>query len=97
MCIASNRLNPLRRSAALRREDHGCLANPMFEQFETSGIGRHMAAASPVPVGSSARASIRPAPLLGADTDDVLHQVPGLDSRIIGRLHDAGVVADPWL
>src|SRR5450759_217746 len=51
-----------------------------------------MAAGSPVRVGGGARAAIRPAPLLGADTDAVLHQVLGLDSGVIGRLHDAGVV-----
>jgi len=48
-----------------------------------------------VRVGGSARAATRPAPLLGADTDEVLHQVLGLDSGAIGRLHDAGVVAGP--
>lgn len=69
------------------------LAIPIFEQLDTPGIGRHMAAGSPVRVGGGARAAIRPAPLLGADTDAVLHQVLGLDSGVIGRLHDTGVVA----
>ncbi len=32
---------------------------------------------------------------LGDHTDEVLHQVLGLDSGAIGRLHDAGVVAGP--
>ena len=45
--------------------------------------------------GGSARAAIRPAPLLGADTNEALHQVLGLDRGVIGRLRDAGVVAGP--
>ncbi|TAK66424.1 MAG: 2-methylfumaryl-CoA isomerase [Betaproteobacteria bacterium] len=79
----------------LAHDARASLANPIFEQIDTPGVGRHMAAGSPVRVGGSARAATRPAPLLGADTDEVLHQVLGLDSGAIGRLHDAGVVAGP--
>jgi crotonobetainyl-CoA:carnitine CoA-transferase CaiB-like acyl-CoA transferase len=46
-------------------------------------------------VAGNARAPVRPAPLLGADTDEVLQLVLGLDGGAIGRLHDAGVVAGP--
>jgi 2-methylfumaryl-CoA isomerase len=59
----------------------------------TPSIGRHMGSGSRVRVGGSARATIRPAPLLGADTDEVLDQMLGLDSGTIGRLHDVSVVA----
>jgi 2-methylfumaryl-CoA isomerase len=79
----------------LAQDKRVSLANPMFEQLDTPGVGRHMAAGSPVRVGGSARAATRPAPLLGADTDQVLHEVLGLDGAAIGRLHDAGVVAGP--
>ena len=71
-------------------DERASLANPIFEQIGTPGSGRHMAASSPVRAGGSAHAPTRFAPLLGADTDQVLHQVLGLDSGAIGRLHDAG-------
>jgi 2-methylfumaryl-CoA isomerase len=35
-----------------------------------------------------------PAPLLGEHTDEILAEVPRLSDTEIGRLHDAGVVAD---
>lgn len=69
------------------------LANPVFESAETIGVGVHMAAGSAVRMANAERVPTRPAPLLGADTDAVLHEVLGLDSGAIGRLHDAGVVA----
>ncbi len=52
-----------------------------------------MGSGSRVRVDGSARAAIQPAPPLGADTDEVLHQVLAPDSGTIGRLHDASVVA----
>jgi 2-methylfumaryl-CoA isomerase len=36
---------------------------------------------------------VRPAPQLGADTDQVLGEVLGLSSSAIGALHDKGLVA----
>jgi 2-methylfumaryl-CoA isomerase len=36
---------------------------------------------------------VRPAPILGADTEQVLAEVLGLSAGEIGELHDAGVVA----
>jgi 2-methylfumaryl-CoA isomerase len=68
--------------------------NPRLAQLDTPGIGRHMAAGSPVRVSGSACAASQPAPPPGADTDEVAHQVLSLDSGTIGRLHDANVVAD---
>jgi 2-methylfumaryl-CoA isomerase len=79
----------------LAHEARVSLANPIFEQIDTPGVWSHMTAGSPVRVSGSARAPMRPAPLLGADTDEVLQLVLGLDSGAIGRLHDAGVVAGP--
>jgi 2-methylfumaryl-CoA isomerase len=52
-----------------------------------------MGSGSRVRVGGSARAAIQPAPLLGADTDEVLHQVLAPGSGTIERRHDASVVA----
>jgi 2-methylfumaryl-CoA isomerase len=42
-----------------------------------------------------AREATSPAALLGTHTDQVLHEILGLDGAAVGRLHDAGVVAGP--
>ena len=70
-------------------------ANPVFERIATSGVGEHLAAGAAVRVGAMAREPTAPAARLGDHTDEVLHEVLGLDSAAIGRLHDAGVVAGP--
>jgi 2-methylfumaryl-CoA isomerase len=67
----------------------------VFDPIETPGVGRHRAAGTPVRLGAERRGPTRPAPLLGQDTDQVLHEVLGLDTPAIGRLHGAGVVAGP--
>jgi 2-methylfumaryl-CoA isomerase len=41
------------------------------------------------------RAPVRPAPRLGAPTDEILAAELGLPEGEIGRLHDAGIVAGP--
>lgn len=71
------------------------LANPVFERIATPGIGEHIAAGSAVRVPSMAREATSPAALLGTHTDQVLHEILGLDGAAVGRLHDAGVVAGP--
>jgi 2-methylfumaryl-CoA isomerase len=78
---------------ALAHDPRLSLANPVFERITTPGVGEHMAAGAAARVGNERRQPVRPAPLLGADTDKVLHDVLGLASHEIGRLHDAGVVA----
>jgi 2-methylfumaryl-CoA isomerase len=85
---------PYRRVGELMAQDpRASLANPVFERIDTPGVGPHLAAGSAVRLGGQQRQPTRPAP--------VLHQVLGLDSGAIGRLHDAGVVAgadrDPTL
>jgi 2-methylfumaryl-CoA isomerase len=71
-------------------------AAEVFEQIETAGVvGRHLAAGTPVRVGAQPRGPIRPAPLVGQHTDEVLQDVLGLDSATLGRLHDARIVAGP--
>lgn len=70
-------------------------SNPVFERITTPGIGEHLAAGSAVRAPAMERLPTEPAALLGTHTDEVLHEVLGLDSGTIGRLHDAGVVAGP--
>jgi 2-methylfumaryl-CoA isomerase len=71
------------------------LANPMFERVSTPGIGEHISAGATVRASSLSREPMQPAPYLGTHTDEVLHELLGLDSGAIGKLHDAGVVAGP--
>ena len=70
-------------------------ANPVFERINTPGVGEHLSAGTAVRVGAMAREPTTPAARLGDHTDEVLHEVLGLDGASIGRLHDAGVVAGP--
>lgn len=69
--------------------------NPVFEHITTPSVGTHTAAGAMARFEGEERVPTQPAPLLGTHTDEVLHQVLGLDSAAIGRLHDAGVVAGP--
>lgn len=80
---------------AVRTDPRLSLANPIFEQVDTPGVGPQRVAGATVRMGGVARQGTRPAPLLGADTDAVLHEVLGLSGAEIGRLHDAGIVAGP--
>ncbi|WP_118185427.1 CoA transferase [Paraburkholderia phosphatilytica] len=67
--------------------------NPVFEHIDTPGVGKHLAAGTPLRVSGAPRNPVRPAPLLGQDTDEILANVLRLDSPSIGRLHDEGIVA----
>lgn len=80
---------------AVREDPRAGAANPLFETLETAGVGRHLAAGNPVREPDRPRGVMRPAPVLGEHTDEVLMQVLGLDGAAVGRLHDAGVVAGP--
>jgi 2-methylfumaryl-CoA isomerase len=70
-------------------------ANPLFERLETPGVGPHLSAGIALREPARPRGPMRPAPVLGADTDAVLSEILGLDDAALGRLHDAGVIAGP--
>jgi 2-methylfumaryl-CoA isomerase len=70
-------------------------AAEVFEHIDTPGVGRHLAAGTPVRIGAQPRGAVRAAPLVGQHTDEVLQDVLGLDSAAVGRLHDAHIVAGP--
>lgn len=78
----------------LVEEDPRCSpANPMFAEVEQPGIGTYLAPGSPLDFAAVPRVPVRPAPLLGQHTEEILADVLGLSGAEIGRLHDAGVVA----
>jgi 2-methylfumaryl-CoA isomerase len=80
----------------LVQEDPRCsTANPMFQEVEQPGIGRYLAPASPLDFSRHGRLPVRPAPLLGEHTEEILAEVLGLSQGEIGDLHDRGVVAGP--
>jgi 2-methylfumaryl-CoA isomerase len=69
--------------------------NPLFEEVDQPGIGTYLMAGSPLELSGFERLPVRPAPVLGEHTDEVLEEVLGLTDTEIGRLHDGGVVAGP--
>jgi 2-methylfumaryl-CoA isomerase len=79
----------------LRADPRVSAANPVFERTSTPGVGEHLSAGAAVRVGTMVREPTTSAPMLGDHTDEVLHEVLGLDGAAIGRLHDARVVAGP--
>ncbi len=80
---------------ALARDPRLSEANEIFEQVDTPGVGRHLAAGTAVRLAGAPRGPNRPAPLLGQDTDEILMDVLDFDAAAVGRLHDAGIVAGP--
>lgn len=80
---------------ALRHDKRISEVNPVFARIDTPGVGRHLAAGTPIRIAGLPRGEIEPAPLLGAHTDEVLMDVLRLDSASVGRLHDARIVAGP--
>ncbi|MFB9261681.1 CoA transferase [Bradyrhizobium erythrophlei] len=80
---------------ALKNDPRMSEANPVFARIQTPGVGEHLAAGTPVRIAHCPRGPIDPAPLLGQHTDEVLLEVLGLDSAVVGKLHDSGLVAGP--
>lgn len=70
-------------------------ANPLFDEIDQPGIGRLLAAGCMVDFSAAPRGPVKPAPVLGQHTDEVLADVLGLPEGKIGALHDAGIVAGP--
>ncbi len=69
--------------------------NPLFSKVDQPGIGSYLMPASPLDFTGVEREAVRPAPLLGQHTDEILADSLGLSSAEIAQLHDQGVVAGP--
>ena len=62
-------------------------------RFDQLGIGIYPVCGTPMYFSKIERQPPRAAPRVGQHTDEILADVLGLDSAVIGRLHDQGVVA----
>jgi 2-methylfumaryl-CoA isomerase len=78
----------------LVQRDPSCsVANPMFARVEQPGVGTLLMPSTPLDFSAAPRVAPRPAPRLGEHTEQVLHELLGIDAAAFGRLHDRGVVA----
>ncbi|HTI85038.1 MAG TPA: CoA transferase [Alphaproteobacteria bacterium] len=68
-------------------------ANPMFRMTDDPGIGRYLMPSSPLAFAGLGREPPRPAPKLGANTDEILSDILKLPSSAIAGLHDRNIVA----
>lgn len=80
---------------AVREDPDLSTENPMFHLVDQPGIGRFPVPASPISFGGRRPDRPRPAPELGADTEEILADVLGLGAGQIGAMMDRGVVAGP--
>ena len=69
--------------------------NPMFQRVDQPGVGSVLSSGSPLHFGADTNVIVPPAPVLGADTDQILEELLGLSTTEIAGLHDRGVVAGP--
>ena len=87
---------PYQNISELVAEDIDCSDdNPLFQNVHQPGIGEFLMPGQPLSFGATTREAIRPAPLLGQHTDEVLSEILGLSDGQIGRLHDNNIVAGP--
>ncbi|HSV45566.1 MAG TPA: CoA transferase [Ramlibacter sp.] len=77
----------------LATADSECsVANPLFSEIEQAGVGRMLGAGIPLEFSAQARSAARAAPVLGEHTEQVLHEVLGVDAATFGRMHAKGLV-----
>lgn len=80
---------------AVEKDPDCSTENPLFQMVEQPGIGSYLMPGNPLDFASSERGEVRPAPLLGQHTEEILADGLGLSGPEIGRLFDDGVVAGP--
>lgn len=74
-------------------EDRHLMERGYLVQLEHPEVGRRLHAGIPWKMSGTPCEVRHPAPLRGADTDDVLHALLGMSSDEINRLRKAGIVA----
>ena len=79
--------------AQLVHSDPSCsTANPLFTTINQPGVGQLLAPSLPLRFDATPRVPAQPAPRLGEHTEQVLHELLGLDAAAFGQLHDRAVV-----
>ena len=87
---------PYQTFTELVKKDPRCsLDNPMMELISQPGIGDILAAGLPLRFSELAQLPLKPAPVLGGDTDHILADSLGLPDHVISDLHDRGIVSGP--
>ncbi|WP_368186768.1 CoA transferase [Aestuariibius sp. HNIBRBA575] len=81
--------------SALSNDDDLSTENPMFSEIENPGLGRFLVPGSPLNFSDYDRDEPSPAPILGANTEEILGDVVGLPDVEIASLFDEGVVKGP--
>ena len=66
--------------------------NPLIELVEQENIGTYPIAGLPLRFDDIANIAVKPAPLLGANTDEVLSEILGIPEHSIADLHDRGII-----
>ncbi len=79
-------------AGAVQHDPDLSVANPMFALLNQPGIGPYPVPGSPVASTAFERAQPRPAPRLGADSEQVLAEILGLPSGAIAALVDRRVI-----
>ena len=64
----------------------------MFTTIDQPGVGQLLAPSLPLRFDATPRVPAQPAPRLGEHTEQVLHELLGLDAAAFGQLHDRAVV-----
>jgi 2-methylfumaryl-CoA isomerase len=78
---------------AIAEDERLSSKNPMFERIRQPSGETYIAAGFPGIVENLSRLPVQPAPLLGANTDEILADILQLQDGEISRLHDQGIVA----
>jgi len=85
---------PYRTFREMVEEDDDCsLENPMMGMVNQPGIGKYIASGSPLRFSNVDNLDVRPAPMLGQHTEEILKEELELNDAEIGRLLSEKVVA----
>ena len=75
------------------KNDPRCsVQNPLIEIVNQPEIGSYPMAGLPLRFDDLANMPIKPAPLLGENTDEVLSDILGMPDHSIADLHDRGII-----
>ncbi|MDA0656679.1 MAG: CoA transferase [Proteobacteria bacterium] len=79
-------------SEAVTGDSRLSVESPLFDEIDQPGIGRYRAAGAMMDFAGVERVPVRPAPILGQDTDEVLSEILGMGEGELARLHDRGII-----